>query len=107
MTITPFQSCKSNEGWVPVNVMSSDPKKPDYVVHTCPWGTARESICECPAYVYRGECRHQEIALKSLCKWDELTGPEVQTEFHRNHNTCPRCGGPTRWEMKVDAEPKG
>src|SRR5689334_18276109 len=98
----PYQSCMSNAGWVPVNVMSSDPHKPDYVVLVCPWGTANESICDCPGYSYRGSCRHQQIALESLCRWDELVGPEAQTEFHVKSNTCPRCGGKTKWEFTVD-----
>lgn len=101
MDIKPFQSCKTNEGWVPVQV-ASESQNLDYTVMVCPWGTARESICECPGYTYRGQCKHQQIALDSLCRWDELTGPEAQTEFQKKTNTCPRCGGPTKYEMTLE-----
>lgn len=102
MEIKPYQSCRSNEGWVPVNVASTSQKMIDYVVHVCPWNTPRECICECAGYGYRGRCKHQEIAFDSLCRWDQLSGPEVQTEFQAKTNTCPRCGGATKWEMTIE-----
>lgn len=98
-----YQSCRSTEGWVPVQVASST-KGIDYVIHVCPWGISSESICECAGYTYRGHCRHQQIAHESLCRWNELEGPEEQDEEQAKNKECPRCGQQTRWEMEIVSE---
>jgi hypothetical protein len=98
--IRPVQTCRTNEGWIPILVPSST-QKIDYTVLVCPWGLSRENICECQGYMYTGHCRHQKIADDKLCRWQELYGPEKQEEAQRKMMTCPRCGGQTKWTMEV------
>lgn len=98
--LKPYQSCRKNEGWMPVNV-ASDSRPIDWVVMVSPWGNPLENICECPGYLYKGKCKHQIIAMKKTCRWTELEGPELQTESQVKSKTCPRCGGPTSWELEV------
>lgn len=104
--LIPYQSCRSNEGWVPIRVASSKPPL-DYTVLVPPWGqNPRECICECTGYTYHGHCRHQEIAFENLCRWDALNGnekrgPKEQTQAQQEMKICPACGGPTSWQMEV------
>lgn len=98
--LIPYQSCRRNEGWVPVNVASDSTKGLDYVVLVSPWGNPNDNICECPGYHFRGACKHQIIAMQKTCWWNELDG-EPQTEEQRQNKVCPRCKGPTRWELQV------
>jgi hypothetical protein len=109
MSLKSFQSCRTNDGWVPVQV-ASDSKPIDYTVMVCPWDNAQESICECPGYLFHGHCRHQFIAYDSLCRWDSVTGtvrngvfiePDAQTEEQRKNKICPACGGRTKYELEV------
>jgi hypothetical protein len=101
MDIRPFQTCRSLEGWFVVRIESSSDPGKRYVVHVNPWGDTAENICECQGYLYRGHCRHQTMAKDAVCGWQEGLGEEVQTEMQRKMKTCPRCGGPTRWEFEV------
>lgn len=105
MGLKSYQSCRTNDGWIPVQV-ASDTRPLDYLVLVCPWDSHLESICECPGYIHHGHCKHQVIAHESLCRWDELLNPEEQTEAQRKKKICPRCGGPTQWQLEVvdDAE---
>lgn len=98
--LRPYQSCKSNEGWIPINV-ASDSRPIDWVVMVCPWNHPRENICECPGYLYRGTCKHQVIADNAICRWTELEGPEEQSEEQRKIKKCPRCGELTSWHLEV------
>jgi uncharacterized Zn finger protein len=87
---------------MPVIVTStSDPNK-QYVVHVNPWGDAKDNICECKGFQYRGNCRHQEEALDEVCGWSETAGKEVQAPYQREAMICPRCDGTTKWSMVVD-----
>lgn len=109
MNLQSFQSCRSNDGWIPVLVASST-NPIDYTVMVCPWDSPSECICECPGYLYRGHCKHQHIAFGSLCRWDSLTGtvregveiaPDAQTDEQRKNKVCPACGGQTKYELEV------
>lgn len=90
------------DGWFPVPVASSSSPEVQYVVHVNPWGPASENVCECKAYIFRGHCRHQDIASESLCAWQEGISKEVQTDMQRNMMQCPRCGKATRYEMVAE-----
>jgi hypothetical protein len=101
MELNPFQVCRRGEGWVPVKVASATSENMSYLVLVNPFGNPRENICECSGYVYRGQCRHQEEAMESVCYWTEKNPRYAQTEAQRTNNVCPRCGGPTKWELEV------
>jgi hypothetical protein len=106
LKIVPVQVCRTSEGWWPVELPSASDPQMRYVVMVCPWGNAKENICECAGYTYRGECRHQVEAMDALCGWSELHEPKrhVQTDEQRTNKVCPRCGGPTKWTMEVVSE---
>lgn len=53
-----------------------------------------EAICECEAYNFRGQCRHQKEACDQVCLWIEGEQPP-QTKTEREAEMCPRCWGPT------------
>lgn len=115
MRFESFQSCRSNDGWVPVQVASESIQGLDYTVLVCPWDVVNECICECPGYIVHGHCKHQVIAFNSLCRWDSLTGtvrapigqepvavgPDAQTPAMRKNKVCPACGGRTKYELEV------
>lgn len=98
--IVPYQICASADGWVPVLVPSKS-QKLDYRVMVSPWDNYKENICECAGYSYQGHCYHQELAQTMLCRWSARTGPEEQTDDQRDHEVCPRCGGPSVWRFYV------
>lgn len=85
-------------GWTPIQVLSSD-ESTFYTVFCNSWASPNEFICECRGYQYRGHCRHQHVAADKLCGWDSESGSEQQSDTERITQTCPRCGGPTRWEI--------
>jgi len=97
-----YQTCRSNEGWQPVEIDSaSDPNK-TYVVLVNPWGDPRENICDCEGYRFRGVCSHQQKAADEVCRWNEVLGfAETQTSQQASELICPRCGGPTKVELSV------
>jgi hypothetical protein len=94
-----YQECMDAMGWRPVEVRSSTDKNKLYVVHVNPWGDTPENICECKAYLFRGQCRHQSEALKHICVWREGDEPG-QTESQFRNNMCPSCGGRTRNQVE-------
>lgn len=79
----------------------SDTTGLDYIVLVAPWGEPRDNICECKGYVFRGTCKHQVIAMRKVCRWNELEGPEEQSAQQAKNKVCPRCGGPTKYELEV------
>lgn len=100
MELRPYQVCRSRDGWVPVQVPSGSQPDLTYLVLVNPWGNSRENVCECPGYTYRGTCKHQEFAGQSLCGWIEGELP-LQDNEHREKKICPRCKGPSKWELDV------
>jgi hypothetical protein len=99
-----IHQCQSTIGWQPVPVRSHTNDQKVYVVHVNPWGRIHESICECPGYVNRGRCRHQQEAAEQLCGWHELIGPEEQDEVQRRVGQCPRCGDQTIRQVHEDLD---
>lgn len=67
----------------------------------CPWDVVQECICECPGYLHHGHCKHQFEAFNSLCRWNEIDGPEEQSSEQKKNKVCPRCGGITKYELEV------
>lgn len=100
--LIPYQACRSTEGWSPVKVVSSTGEA-TYTVLVSPWAV-NESMCECKSYLYRGICKHQGIAAARVCGWTELSDPQQQNKQERTEKVCPKCGGPTRWEVEVHEE---
>ena len=88
---------------MPVQVESSTKRGLDYLVMVSPWGDSRDNNCECPGYMMKGACRHQVEAMKKVCRWTEL-GNEPQSEQEYEKRVCPRCGGPTKWELEIENE---
>lgn len=101
MSIVTIQECRSLDGWQPVEVKSSKDPDSSYVVMLNPWGSYEDNICECKGYQFRGQCRHQHIALGQICGWREEPGEAVQTDEQRANKVCPKCKNKTRWVMEV------
>lgn len=102
MKIIPVQQCRSLEGWMPIEIPSRTDPDLKYVVHTNPWGTASENICQCKSYLYRGRCAHQEFAHAEICGWNQAFSYEQQTDAQKKEMECPRCFGATMWCMEVE-----
>ncbi len=53
--------------------------------------------CTCPAYKFgKGkECKHIREAEEDMCGWHSMFSDEVQTDYQRENQICPRCGGDT------------
>lgn len=83
-------------------VASGSKKDTVYTVHVNPWGRVKENICECAGYQYRGQCKHQDIAQRHTCGWNELFNEEIQTKDQRITGICPKCGGPTIRQVYED-----
>lgn len=89
-----YQECGSSRGWVELEVPSSSPENPPYLVTIPPWDREEEEIsCSCRSYEFRGRCRHQREALTFLCHWRE--GLKEQTEREKKMRICPVCGSKT------------
>jgi len=68
-----------------VEVASSDPKKPPYVVTTATL-LGNDAVCSelCPGYMFRGKCRHiQEATERAVCFYGTRDMSEEK---------CPKCG---------------
>jgi hypothetical protein len=81
--------CRQLEGFFPLEVPSeTDPSK-TYTVTVDPYANRSElHACSCPAYTYKGRCKHQKTAHLQICGWNELDGPEKMEK----EGICPRCG---------------
>lgn len=89
------QNCVSNQPYHHHYVLSrSEPGKVYAVVIPFPHDPREEWICDCKGFLFRGYCRHIDTA-PDPCHWQELKGPEQQTEPERATKTCPRCGNDT------------
>lgn len=87
-----FQTCDGRRVKVEFKVPSkSDPSKEYDVTIEFTDGTV---TCSCPAFTYRGTCRHTRFR-EERCGWNELDGREVQTRAQKRQNICPRCGSRT------------
>ena len=101
MDLQAVQQCRSLDGWVPIKVESASHPGEHHVVLVNSWGGAKDGICECEGYEFRGECKHQLIAWDRVCGWQEIFGPETQNDQQRHDKVCPRCGGATMWVMEA------
>ena len=97
-----IHQCNSTVGWQPVRIDSTSEAGRVYTVHVNPWGHTAENICECNAYIYRGRCKHQDMAAQRLCGWHEVVGPEEIPPENRRLGICPRCGGATHRTVMED-----
>lgn len=90
--IISISRCASTEPWSSVEVPSSSEEDKSYLV-VRPWldDEPKDLVCECPGYIYKGSCKHQDIAATMFCDWDQKTGPEKQNLEQRRNGICPRC----------------
>lgn len=77
---------------------ASDPKKTYTISGTVLSGKIK---CSCPGYQFRGTCKHLKVDVQQ-CGWQEVVGPEKQTQEQRDRCICPRCGGPTAESLRGD-----
>jgi hypothetical protein len=63
-----------------------------YTVLVSPWKVT-ESICDCPGYLFRGQCKHLSRASDDVCRW--VGFPE-----DAKRDECPQCGGPLKYEVE-------
>ena len=106
MNLKTIQYCTSDGFMTLVKVPSHTTVGKFYEVLVQDINYPADNICECPGYTYRGRCVHQLDALNYLCMWDEIVGPEKQTQFQITNNICPRCGGETESETIADDDEK-
>jgi hypothetical protein len=100
--LTTYQTCRSNEGWQPVEIDSATTPNKTYVVLVNPWGDPRENICDCEGYRFRGMCSHQKLASEEVCCWNAQIGfAETQNAQQERELICPRCGGSTKTEISI------
>ncbi len=89
-------ACSSNLPYHTIEVASSSTPHLFYrLMIIWPDDPTEEIVCQCPGYVHRGRCRHQEVADVLRCHWRE--GDEEQTE----EDICPRCGSATYIETTI------
>lgn len=89
--------CKSVISWERELVSKSSGK-----TYTISYGDAQppsrkythEYSCSCPAFIYRGECKHIAEAKDFRCGWgsEALAGSPCEPN---EDGTCPNCGGET------------
>lgn len=101
MSLIMTQRCLSAEPWFVVEVLSQLKEGVVYkVLVPYPDDPIDELTCECPGFVFRGACRHQDEVFETLCRWTSVEGPEAQTVDQRRKHICPRCGGETKSEAE-------
>jgi hypothetical protein len=100
VAIIPALQCTSLNGWYPIEIPSESDPDHNYVVHVNPWANRSEQhVCECKAYQFRGRCKHQGMAHRKHCGWNQMEEPDLLTDMHIEHKLCPKCGEPTSWGM--------
>lgn len=103
MKFKTFQECREAEGWQPVRMESSSEPGKIYTVMVNPWGADDENLCDCLGYFHRGYCKHQQMASDRICRWrDDAWNEPEQSPEQRKAKVCPKCGGPTKWQIEVE-----
>ncbi len=103
MTLVMAQRCVSTDPYFEAFVLSeSEPGKVYSVWVPIPGDPPSAYICSCRGFEFRGHCKHQDWI--SICGWEELIGPEEQTEEQRADQLCPRCGNNTIRELDDDGQ---
>lgn len=69
------------------------------VTAALPDDAREEWYCSCPSWTFRGYCKHADMV--HPCHWNELGGPEQQTEEQKSNHECPRCRGETYEELVI------
>lgn len=102
VTLIVIDKCESTEPWSSVEVPSSSELGKFYtVVRPWPEDGPSDFVCECPGYLYKGSCKHQEMAASMYCDWDERVGPQNQTKEQHLARSCPRCGATTIRSVEI------
>jgi hypothetical protein len=99
-----IQRCESTEPFFVQQIPSESKPGWVYEVHSIfPLDDAEEYVCGCPAFRYRGYCKHQQMAWYDRCLWtEEEDGHEEQTQEQKDKLICPRCGQKTLKDEIID-----
>lgn len=94
MTIISAQKCVSTEPWFIKHILSdSQPGLVYRVMVSMPGDPSSEYICDCKGFEYKGHCKHQTSF--EVCGWEQVVGPEKQTDQQKADKICPRCTNDT------------
>lgn len=92
------QRCESTEPYFVQLIPSESQPNLRYEVHSVwPDDPADEYTCGCPAFVFKGKCKHQKMAWEDRCMWAEDHDDDDggQTPEQKDNRICPRCGQKT------------
>lgn len=97
MALRHIQRCISTEPYFQQDIPSESQRNLVYEVRSVwPDDTPMDYTCSCPAFKYKGACKHQKMAWADRCLWTEEDGDaEEQTDDQRERMVCPRCGNET------------
>ena len=93
-------TCRTNQEWGPVKVLSSDGSKIYQVTYgrLAHWADTQYGwSCTCPGFKFRKTCNHIKAVEKSgqRCGWNADLEPGRQpVTTPKGELACPECGGP-------------
>jgi hypothetical protein len=103
LSIESFWHCETAESWE----MTVQGKTGTYVVRFDRHSHRNHSVqfdysCTCPAYRFKGTCKHIEAVKATRCGWMQyMDGGEIAHNA-AGEPVCPKCGGPVsamRWAV--------